>query len=92
MKTILPVQFLALSLDASAIPDWQPQVAGSTLQSYQEARSMLGCVLESAGGEAAIRRLRNISLSYSGHRNMINQSRRAHFNIRASGGSAAPGR
>jgi glyoxylase-like metal-dependent hydrolase (beta-lactamase superfamily II) len=71
MKTILLALVLTLSLAA-------PAVADSTLQSYTEARSVLARALELAGGEANIRNLRNVSLSYSGHRNMINQSRRAH--------------
>jgi glyoxylase-like metal-dependent hydrolase (beta-lactamase superfamily II) len=49
----------------------------STLHSYQQARAVLARAIQVAGGETAIRRLRNVALSYTGHRNMINQSRRA---------------
>ncbi|WP_204007072.1 hypothetical protein [Virgisporangium aurantiacum] len=48
-----------------------------TLHSYRQARTALARAIEVAGGSADIRRLRNVSLSYTGHRNMINQSRRA---------------
>jgi len=51
--------------------------ASSTLHSYHRARSVLARAIEVSGGEANLRRLRSVSLSYSGHRNMINQSRRA---------------
>ncbi len=55
----------------------EPAAAGSTLRSYRQARTVLASAIEVAGGEANVRRLRNVSLSYTGHRNMINQSRRA---------------
>lgn len=70
MKTILLALVLTLSLSVPAAGD-------STLGSYTQARTVLARALELAGGEANIRNLRNVSLSYSGHRNMINQSRRA---------------
>lgn len=71
IPTSLPLAVAATETTAA------PTSTGSTLQSYQEARAVLARALEIAGGEANIRRLRNISLSYTGHRNMINQSRRA---------------
>lgn len=78
MKTILLALALALpaavsARDLAAVP----ATADSTLASYQQARAVLTRALEAAGGEAAIRGLRNVSLDYAGHRNMINQSRRA---------------
>lgn len=78
MKTILLALALSLPL-ATAVFDLaaEPAAAGSTLHSYQQARAVLARAIELAGGEAGLRRLRNISLNYTGHRNMINQSRRA---------------
>jgi glyoxylase-like metal-dependent hydrolase (beta-lactamase superfamily II) len=55
----------------------EPIAADSTLLSYRQARTVLARAIEVAGGDVNIRRLRNVSLSYAGHRNMINQSRRA---------------
>lgn len=52
--------------------------ADSTLQSFQQARAVLERAMAVAGGAAAIRRLRTITLRYTGHRIMINQSRRAY--------------
>lgn len=78
MKTILLALVLVLPTAAPARePVAETAAAGSTLGSYQQARAVLARAIEAAGGEAAIRRLRNVSLDYSGHRNMINQSRRA---------------
>lgn len=71
MLALIPMAGSAAELNAA------PASTGSTLQSYQEARAVLARALEIAGGETNIRLLRNISLSYTGHRNMINQSRRA---------------
>lgn len=77
MKTILLALMLSLSAAAAARDAAaEPAASASTLQSYQQARAVLARALELAGGEANIRRLRNVSLSYSGHRRMINQSRR----------------
>jgi len=78
MKTILLALVLTLSTAAAARdPAVEPAAADSTLHNYQQTRTVLARALELAGGEADIRRLRNVSLSYTGHRNMINQSRRA---------------
>lgn len=78
MKAILLALVLTLSTAASARESAvEPAAAGSTLHNYQQARTVLARALDLAGGEADIRRLRNVSLSYTGHRNMINQSRRA---------------
>jgi glyoxylase-like metal-dependent hydrolase (beta-lactamase superfamily II) len=49
----------------------------STLHSFQRARAVLDRAIAVAGGADRIRGLRSIALSYAGHRNMINQSRRA---------------
>ncbi|MEZ0470544.1 hypothetical protein [Luteimonas salinilitoris] len=78
MKTVLLVLLLSLPFVVPAHERAaEPAAAGSTLASYQQARAVLARAIEVAGGEAAIRRLRNVSLGYTGHRNMINQSRRA---------------
>lgn len=78
MKTLLLALVLTLSTATSArLVAAEPAAADSTLHSYQQARMVLARAIELAGGEANIRRLRNVSLNYSGHRNMINQSRRA---------------
>ncbi|SEG89516.1 Glyoxylase, beta-lactamase superfamily II [Nonomuraea solani] len=58
-------------LDPESVP------ADSSLPSYLQARTLLAGAIEAVGGEGNIRRLRNVSLSYTGYRNMINQSRRA---------------
>ena len=78
MKTILLALVLSLSTAASAheLPV-EPAAADSTLHSYLQARTLLARAIEVAGGETAIHGLRNVSLSYAGHRNMINQSRGA---------------
>ncbi|MCL1633378.1 hypothetical protein M2650_01785 [Luteimonas sp. SX5] len=75
MKTIL----LALILTLASTPSLaaEPVAADSTLHSYLQARAVLGRAIDAAGGQANLRRLRNVSLAYAGHRNMINQSRRA---------------
>lgn len=75
MKTILSALIIMLSLTTDATGQ---SVATTTLDSYQEARAVLARAIEVAGGEAAIRKLRNVSLTYTGHRNMINQSRGTH--------------
>jgi glyoxylase-like metal-dependent hydrolase (beta-lactamase superfamily II) len=78
MKTILLALALTFPIGVSAGDTAGAPAAGdSTLASYQQARAVLARALEAAGGEAAIRRLRNVSLDYAGHRHMINQSRRA---------------
>jgi hypothetical protein len=77
MKTLLLALVLSVSPAASARDNVAPTTAGSTLHSYQQAHSVLARAIEVAGGEDNIRRLRNVSLTYTGHRNMINQSRRA---------------
>jgi glyoxylase-like metal-dependent hydrolase (beta-lactamase superfamily II) len=59
------------------VPAGLPGWAESTLDSCWQARAVLARAIEVAGGAASIRRLRNVSLCYTGHRNMINQSRRA---------------
>jgi hypothetical protein len=85
MRTTLLALILTLSAGcehASVRPSARrlvvdPTAANSTLHSYQRARRVLARAIEVAGGEANIRRLRSVSLGYTGHRNMINQSRRA---------------
>jgi glyoxylase-like metal-dependent hydrolase (beta-lactamase superfamily II) len=74
MKSIL-VHVLLLGTAASAIAE--PTASSSTLQSFQQARAVLTRAIDVAGGAANIRKLRNVSLSYTGNRNMINQSTRA---------------
>ncbi|HJR73074.1 MAG TPA: MBL fold metallo-hydrolase [Luteimonas sp.] len=78
MKTILLGSILALAAAAPlrALPS-ESVAPGTTLHSYLQARDTLARAIQAAGGEAGLRRLRNVSLSYAGHRNMINQSRRA---------------
>src|SRR5688572_14817273 len=82
MRTTLLALILTLSFGcgrASVRPSArrlavEPTAANSTLHSYQRARRVLARAIEVAGGEANIRRLRSVSLGYTGHRNMINQS------------------
>lgn len=75
MKAILLALALPLSAAVSA-HDPAPAI-DSTLHNDRQARTVLARALELAGGETGIRGLRNVSLSYTGHRNMINQSRLA---------------
>ena len=85
MRTVLLPLVLALSAGCGRAATTSPArdvaappaAASSTLHSYQQARTVLARAIEIVGGEANIRKLRNVSLSYTGHRNMINQSRRA---------------
>ncbi|SDU56539.1 MBL fold metallo-hydrolase [Jiangella alkaliphila] len=52
--------------------------ADSTLHSVQQARAVLERAIAVAGGEDRLRRLRTVTLHYTGHRTMINQSRQAY--------------
>jgi glyoxylase-like metal-dependent hydrolase (beta-lactamase superfamily II) len=74
MKTILAALACTLIADTTSAATAN---ADTTLQSYSQARAVLGRALDAAGGEAAVRSLRNVTLDYAGHRNMINQSRKA---------------
>lgn len=63
MKTLLLALALSLSVATSArLVAAEPAAADSTLHSYQQARTVLTRALELAGGEANIRRLRNVSI------------------------------
>jgi len=77
MKTILLTLALALNAAAPLASAAESVPADSTLHSVLEARTLLARAIDAAGGESRLRGLRSVSLSYAGHRNMINQSRRA---------------